>query len=325
MQHSTEFNALSPLSTICKHWGCKLEFPINWEEVDLNSSNSSDYWYGVFPGLAKLHNRKQLILISKLLQGFNPIEASKLFARKLNLNIESEGYLLYFDENRQTWCREIKPEETAYDWAEIVKESFLNHAFSSTSDHPENIKLDNETIEWLESRERKNLIPTGVLNLLHEAMQRSTAVINESEEWSLLREAQLEIPDLIFNRYDNTLIFDSINIQVRLSPQQMAIYYLFLNHPEGFTNKNRIPFKEEALDYYRRFKSTDNRERSDSAILNCFNPRDDKNFRDAVFGINTKIKGLFDNIDYAAPFIISGKRGEIRKITLPRGKFRELD
>ena len=311
-----------PLSNACKHWGCKLEFPINWENVDLHST---EYWYSVFPGLALLHNRKQVILISKLLEGFDPVEASKLFARKLNLNLESEGYLLYFDENRQTWCHEIKADENSNDLSEIVRQSFLHHIFTSTTEHPENIVLDPETKTFLENREQKNLLPSGVLNLIHEAMQRRTSVIKETEEWSLLRQAQSEIPNLIFNRYDNTLIFDSINIQVRLSPQQMAIYYLFLKHPEGFTYKNRIPFKEEALEYYRRFKSTDNRERADSAILNCFNPRDDKNFRDAVFGINTKIKGLFDSVDYASPFLISGKRAEIRKIELPRDKFRELD
>lgn len=323
IHNTVNFKKLLPLITACKHWGCKLEFPINWEDIDLNSIDSTEYWYSVFPGLAMLHNRKQSILISKLLEEFNPIEASKLFARKLNLNIDSEGYLLYFDENRQTWCHKIKAEESGKDWAEIVKQSFLNHVFIQTTNHPENVNLDYEDIEWLESRERKNRIPSGVLDLIYEGIYRRNSIIAETQEWSLLREAQSEIPELILNRYDNTLIFDPINIQTRLSPQQMAIYYLYLNHPEGFTNKNRIPFKEEALNYYRRFKSTDNRERSDTAILNCFNPRDDKNFRDAVFGINSKIKSLFDSIDYALPFLISGNRGGIKKITLPRDKFHE--
>ena len=311
---------LQPLETACKHWGGELAFPPKWDELQSKSEwGNEDFWKSAFPGIALLHARKQDIILSELLNGFNVHKASKLLCRKLNLNEGLFGYLLFFDENRKTFARELTPNETPKDWARYVRESFLDHAFEI----PSEVEIDDEVQSWLIQKERTASIPFGVAQLIREGLQQRNGVLADTRNTQLLSEAQAEYPQLHLNLYELSLEFREIDLKVKLAPLDFSVYYLYINHPEGFSNKNRRIHRNKLLGYYRRFKSTDNRERSDALIDALFNPYDDKSFRDAIYRINKKIGQVFDDPSYSYVFRITGERGAERKVLYPRERLTE--
>lgn len=105
--------------------------------------------------------------------------------------------------------------------------------------------------------------------------------------------------------------------EVHLEPLVKAVYLLFLKHPEGINFKELPDFREELTRIYDKIRPWGLTDRAMQSIENVTNPM--------LNSINEKcarIRKVFVTmLDSSASrhYCIDGRRGEAKKISLPRG------
>jgi hypothetical protein len=102
-----------------------------------------------------------------------------------------------------------------------------------------------------------------------------------------------------------------------LSPQCFALYCMYLDVVDGMTNLNRDAHKYIAIDHYRRIAGIMDADDL-SPIENCFNIRDDKPLRDAVYKIKREIVSKVGSAEWAKPYLIAGGNGQNKRIAISR-------
>ena len=109
---------------------------------------------------------------------------------------------------------------------------------------------------------------------------------------------------------------DYQNMEIKMEPLVKAVYLLFLKHPEGILFKQLSEYRGELTQIYEKLRPTGLTERALQSIEDVTNP--------LLNSINEKcarIRGAFvgEFDDYMAKYYyIDGKRGEAKKIALPR-------
>ena len=104
--------------------------------------------------------------------------------------------------------------------------------------------------------------------------------------------------------------------EIRMEPIVKAVYLLFLKHPEGIVFKCLPDYREELAEIYTKLRPMGLTDRALQSIEDVTNP--------LLNSINEKcarIRGAFvgEFDDYMAKYYyIEGKRGEPKKISLPR-------
>lgn len=115
---------------------------------------------------------------------------------------------------------------------------------------------------------------------------------------------------------DCSILLSDYNQEVKLEPIVKAVYLLFLNHPEGITFKYLPDYRKELADIYQKIKPFGLTERAIRSIEDVTNP--------LLNSINEKcsrIRAVFMPLVDASlldQYIIIGKSGEAKKISLPR-------
>ena len=115
---------------------------------------------------------------------------------------------------------------------------------------------------------------------------------------------------------DCTLTLSDYQQEVKMEPIVKAIYLLFLNHPEGIAFKYLPDYRKELADIYQKIKPYGLNERAIRSIEDATNP--------LLNSINEKcsrIRAAFLPVvdsTLLEQYIITGKSGEVKKITLPR-------
>ena len=115
---------------------------------------------------------------------------------------------------------------------------------------------------------------------------------------------------------DCTLTLSDYQQEVKMEPIVKAIYLLFLNHPEGIAFKYLPDYRKELADIYQKIKPFGLNERAIRSIEDATNP--------LLNSINEKcsrIRAAFLPVvdsTLLEQYIIVGKSGEVKKITLPR-------
>ena len=115
---------------------------------------------------------------------------------------------------------------------------------------------------------------------------------------------------------DCTLTLSDYQQEVKMEPIVKAIYLLFLNHPEGIAFKYLSDYRKELADIYQKIKPFGLNERAIRSIEDVTNP--------LLNSINEKcsrIRAAFLPVvdsTLLEQYIIVGKSGEVKKITLPR-------
>lgn len=114
---------------------------------------------------------------------------------------------------------------------------------------------------------------------------------------------------------DFAIMLSDYNKEVKLEPIVKAIYLLYLNHPEGIAFKYLPDYRKELADIYQKIKPFGMTERAIRSIEDVTNP--------LLNSINEKcsrIRAAFQSLVDASlvdQYIIKGKSGEEKKITLP--------
>ena len=104
--------------------------------------------------------------------------------------------------------------------------------------------------------------------------------------------------------------------EIKMEPLVKAVYLLFLKHPEGIVFKYLSDYRQELIDIYKDLRPMGLNSRSLQSIEDVTNP--------CLNSINEKcarIRAAFINKfdeHLAKNYIITGQRGEAKKITLPR-------
>lgn len=115
---------------------------------------------------------------------------------------------------------------------------------------------------------------------------------------------------------DGTVLLADYQKEVKMEPIVKAVYLLFLNHPEGIAFKYLPDYRKELTDLYQRIKPFGLNERAIRSIEDVTNP--------LLNSINEKcsrIRAIFQGeVDASLldQYIIVGKSGEAKKISLPR-------
>ncbi|MBQ9216175.1 MAG: DUF1810 domain-containing protein [Prevotella sp.] len=115
---------------------------------------------------------------------------------------------------------------------------------------------------------------------------------------------------------DCTITLSDYQQEVKMEPIVKAIYLLFLNHPEGIAFKYLPDYKKELADIYQKIKPYGLNERAIRSIEDATNP--------LLNSINEKcsrIKAAFQSVvppTLLDQYVITGKSGEAKKISLPR-------
>lgn len=141
--------------------------------------------------------------------------------------------------------------------------------------------------------------------------------VEDAEIMAVLNEEEL-FPQLVVTKdYEIALHSDEKEVKVEMEPLVKAVYLLFLSHPEGIVLKCLPDYRKELTALYLLLRPNDGlTERIKKSIVGVTNP--------TLNSINEKcarIRKIFSGFlhpNVVKYYALSGKRGEAKKITLPR-------
>ena len=121
---------------------------------------------------------------------------------------------------------------------------------------------------------------------------------------------------LVITKDFRIVLPDYQNMEIKMEPLNKAVYLLFLKHPEGIIFKHLTDYRKELIEIYTQLRPLGMTERAMHSIEDVTNP--------TLNSINEKcarIRGAFiskfdENL--AKNYFITGRRGEAKKILLPR-------
>lgn len=136
-------------------------------------------------------------------------------------------------------------------------------------------------------------------------------VMNSSTILSL--ESLLSAIDRIFLKYD-----DGAPIaEVMMPTLPKALYFVFLNHPEGFPLKHLIDYREELLSWYRKLSNRTDAEKYINKLIDST----DNSANEKISHIGKFHKDTLKNRDvFFDAFIPTDCKGEVYRFHLDRGK-----
>ena len=109
---------------------------------------------------------------------------------------------------------------------------------------------------------------------------------------------------------------DYNNMEIRMEPLVKAVYLLFLRHPEGILFKRLPDYRKELTRIYSQLKPSGLTDRALQSIEDVTNPMLNS-INEKCARIRGAFLGQFDEY-MANSYYIDGKRGEAKKIALPR-------
>lgn len=109
---------------------------------------------------------------------------------------------------------------------------------------------------------------------------------------------------------------DYNNIEIKLTPLQKSVFFLFLNHPEGIVFKELGNYKEELFNIYKKLTSRVIDEKTQESIDALVDPSNNS-INEKCARIREAFVKEFD-LRYAKHYVVDGERGEPKKISLPR-------
>ena len=216
----------------------------------------------------------------------SPISLSEQFERYLQ-----HISLSYRGEDRTSFNALSKPKS---------EDDVADHYFNDGSD---NILFADKSIGDLTEEIRMRIIELrkrGVqLHLLHE-----------------LVEEQPTLSRMVIDKDFRIILTDYNGIEITMPPLPKAVYLLFLKHPEGIVFKQLHDYYPELLDIYKQISNRVIESNIESSIRDITDPTKNS-INEKCARIREAFLKQFD-IVYAQHYYITGKKGEPKRITLPR-------
>lgn len=157
------------------------------------------------------------------------------------------------------------------------------------------------------------------LKLVKEIRERINELRKRGYQFTLLQdlvEKQPTLSRMVITKDYRIYLPDYNNIEITMSPLPKSVFLLFLRHPEGIPFKQLTDYREELLDIY---KEVGNRvvERNVRNSIRDITDPTNNSINEKCARIREAFLKHFDT-PYARNYYITGKRGEPKKITLPR-------
>lgn len=171
------------------------------------------------------------------------------------------------------------------------------------ADNQFNSQLENESID----------------DLIEEVKERIIKLRKRGVSQFILE--QLIHPDdrlsrLVITKDYRLLLPDYNNMEIKMEPLAKAVYLLFLRHPEGIVFKFLPDFRKELAEIYVKLRPLGMTDRALQSIEDVTNPLLNS-INEKCARIRGAFVGLFDD-HMARHYYIDGRRGEAKKISLPR-------
>jgi hypothetical protein len=188
---------------------------------------------------------------------------------------------------------------------------------SGTTEHFGQLPLESlhpSDTELVQRFEREMGISPSVAAILWMAVQNNREGILSQLRGSLNQEPVR----ITLNPANCSLEFRDMNLQIKLPPLPFALYCLYMEKESGFYNKDRFLYQERALYWYKRARAFNEAGEAERLLQPCFNPADDKPFRDAIRTLKRRIIESLSDENLAKHYLISGKNGGIKRISIDR-------
>lgn len=115
----------------------------------------------------------------------------------------------------------------------------------------------------------------------------------------------------------NRIFLHEYFMEIRMTPLPKAVYFLFLKHPEGIMFSYLPDFREELLEIYKNVKGLSyNEAEARKSVWDVTDPLSNS-INEKCSRIREAFVSQFDDY-WAKNYYIDGKRGEPKKVALPR-------
>ena len=171
-------------------------------------------------------------------------------------------------------------------------------------------------IQQMISKELEQFRRSILLDEVKEKVRRLKAYgVDEAEIVAVMNEDEL-FHQLIISEDYKVLLNDGEKKKVKMEPLVKAVYLLFLSHPEGIMLKCLSAYKKELTQLYLLLRPAGLTDRVLQSIEDVTNPTLNS-INEKCARIRKAFSGLLPK-SIARYYSISGKRGEAKKIMLPR-------
>ncbi len=137
--------------------------------------------------------------------------------------------------------------------------------------------------------------------------------VSEAEIMELIKPTK-KLSRLVVTGNYRIILPDNDNAEVRLEPIHKAIYLLFLRHPEGIRFKELPDYREELAEIYHSMKrKTQAKKKVERSIIDVTDP-----LNHSIIEKCARIKKVFQQITPHEEYVITGEKGEVRRIMLNR-------
>ena len=137
--------------------------------------------------------------------------------------------------------------------------------------------------------------------------------VTEAEIMELIR-PEKRLSRLVVTENYRIILPDYGSAEVRLEPLHKAVYLLFLRHPEGIRFKELPDYREELAEiYYLMKRKTQVKKKVERSIIDVIDP-----LNHSIIEKCARIKNAFQQITPHEEYIITGEKGEVRRIMLDR-------
>lgn len=172
---------------------------------------------------------------------------------------------------------------------------------------------------YFDDNERNDFRDLSDYTLEKEIRERVLELRRRGFKMGLLHEFIEETPTLsrlVVDKDYRIFLPDYNNMEIEMSPLPKALYLLFLKHPEGIMFKELRDYRQELLDIYKKVSNRVIEDNIRSSIIDITDPTKNS-VNEKCTRIREAFVKKFDSV-YAKQYYITGKRGEPKKITLPR-------
>ena len=166
------------------------------------------------------------------------------------------------------------------------------------------------------SKELEQFHCSILLDEVKEKVRKLKAYGMEDMEIAAAMNEEELFPQLIVTEDYKIMLADDANTEVKMEPLIKAVYLLFLSHPEGIVLKCLPDYRKELTQLYLLLRPAGLTDRVLQSIEDVTNPTLNS-INEKCARIRKAFSGLLPK-SVARYYSISGKRGEPKKIALPR-------
>ena len=134
---------------------------------------------------------------------------------------------------------------------------------------------------------------------------------------AIFRDQERKLSQLHITKDFRIYLGDYFGMEITMTPLPKAVFLLFLKHPEGIMFSYLPDFREELMDIYRKLKGPFFNEASARQSIEDVTDPLSNSINEKCSRIREAFIGKFDD-SLARYYYVDGKRGEPKKIALPR-------